>query len=63
MRLISLSQLVFLIPSLSVCQMGFMYLIYLREWWTTETKMLRHVLQAEALLKIQAHTCGLQEHR
>lgn len=38
--------------SLSLCQMGFMYLIYLGEWATVETKALRHILQAGTLFKI-----------
>lgn len=55
MILISLSLLVLLSPSVSlspcVCQMGFMYLIYLGEWATVETKAVRHILLARAVFK------------
>lgn len=36
-------------PFLSVCQIGFMYLIYLGEWATVETKAQRHILLASTL--------------
>lgn len=70
MKLISLSQLVLLSHSLplcsflTVCQMEFMYLIYLWEWATVETKALRHILQAGTLFKkqIDLHTCSVQPH-
>lgn len=70
MKLISLSQLVLLshslplCPFLTVCQMEFMYLIYLWEWATVETKALRHILQAGTLFKkqIDLHTCSVQAH-
>lgn len=46
-------------PFFLLCQMGFMYLIYLGEWATVETKALRHILQAGILFKKQTHTCSL----
>lgn len=52
-------------PFLGACQMGFMYLIYLGEWATVETKALRHILLARALFKKKKknrHACSLQAH-
>lgn len=48
--------------SLCVCQMGFMYLIYLGEWATVETKALRHILLARTLFKKTDTHVALQAH-